>query len=316
MEKSTVDIARGLLQQNMALKAGEQLLIVVDKSTLAIGEALFTAGDELGAKVILMRIQPTGRSGAEPTQAVAQAMATADVVIAATADSLSHTQARRKATAAGVRIATMPGIREEMFGGGAMQADYAKVAALARKLADRLTAAEEAVIEKDGCHLTMSLAGRSAAACSGMCREKGSFGNLPAGEAFIAPLEGTAEGTVIVDGSFAGLGELVGPLKLTFAQGQLIAAEGPDQERLLAMLGDNPLARNLAELGIGTNEGARIIGIVLEDEKVYGTVHIALGSNDGFGGTVAAGIHVDGIIMNPNLYLDGEHVLSGGRILI
>ena len=79
------------------------------------------------------------------------------------------------------------------------------------------------------------------------------------------------------------------------------------------MLGDDPLARNLAELGIGTNEKARIIGVVLEDEKVYGTVHLALGSNDGFGGNVAAGIHVDGIVMNPDLYLDGEQVVGGGR---
>jgi leucyl aminopeptidase (aminopeptidase T) len=316
VKQEMLAIARKLLEYNMALKPGEQLLIVVDETTLTIGDALFSAGTDLGANTILMRMQPTGRSGAEPAEVVAKAMATADVVIAATCDSLSHTKARQEASAAGTRIATMPGIREDVFSGGAMQADYAKVAALAHKLADRLTAAQEAVIEKDGCCLTMSLAGRPGSACTGMCQAKGAFGNLPAGEAFIAPLEGTAEGTVIIDGSFAGLGELKGPLKLTFAQGQLVAVEGPDKERLLALLGDNPLARNLAELGIGTNEGARIIGVVLEDEKVYGTVHVALGSNNGFGGTVTAGIHVDGIVKNPDLYLDGEHVLGGGKILI
>ncbi len=57
----------------------------------------------------------------------------------------------------------------------------------------------------------------------------------------------------------------------------------------------------LAELGIGTNDRARVTGVILEDEKIYGTVHIALGSNDTFGGTVAAGIHVDGIITRPRL---------------
>ncbi|HHV08570.1 MAG TPA: aminopeptidase [Firmicutes bacterium] len=311
-----VDTARSLLKQNMALKAGEELLVIVDETTLTIGKALFEAGEQLQAKAMLLQMQPTGRSGAEPSKTVAKAMATADVVIAATSDSLSHTKARREASAAGVRIATMPGIKEEMFKGGAMQADYAQVAALARKLAQKLTVAKEAVVEKDGCRLTMSLEERQGAACTGMCQEKGDFGNLPAGEAFIAPMEGTAEGTVIIDGSFAGLGELAGPLKLTFSRGQLVEVEGLDKERLLDLLGDNPLARNLAELGIGTNEGARIIGVVLEDEKVYGTIHLALGSNDGFGGNVAAGIHVDGIIMNPDLYLDGEHVLGGGKILI
>ncbi len=316
MKQEMVDTARSLLKQNMAVKAGEELLVIVDETTLTIGKALFEAGEQLQAKAMLLQMQPTGRSGAEPSKTVAKAMATADVVIAATSDSLSHTKARREASAAGVRIATMPGIKEEMFKGGAMQADYAQVAALARKLAQKLTVAKEAVVEKDGCRLTMSLEERQGAACTGMCQEKGDFGNLPAGEAFIAPMEGTAEGTVIIDGSFAGLGELAGPLKLTFSRGQLVEVEGPDKERLLDLLGDNPLARKLAELGIGTNEGARIIGVVLEDEKVYGTIHLALGSNDGFGGNVAAGIHVDGIIMNPDLYLDGEHVLGGGKILI
>lgn len=316
MKQEMLNAARSLLTQNMALKTGEELLVVVDESTFIIGEALFKAGEELGANAILMRMQPTGRSGAEPTKTVAAAMAAADVVIAATRDSLSHTKARRQASAGGVRIATMPGIKEKMFQGGAMQADYEQVAALALKLANKLTAATEAVVEKDGCRLTMSLAGRQGAACTGMCHEPGAFGNLPAGEAFIAPLEGTAEGTVIIDGSFAGLGELAGPLKLTFSAGQLVAIEGPDKERLHALLGDDPLARNLAELGIGTNEKARIIGVVLEDEKVYGTVHLALGSNDGFGGNVAAGIHVDGIVTNPDLYLDGEQVVGGGKILI
>ncbi len=316
MKQEMVDTARSLLKQNMAVKAGEELLVIVDETTLTIGKALFEAGEQLQAKAMLLQMQPTGRSGAEPSKTVAKAMATADVVIAATSDSLSHTKARREASAAGVRIATMPGIKEEMFKGGAMQADYAQVAALARKLAQKLTVAKEAVVEKDGCRLTMSLEERQGAACTGMCQEKGDFGNLPAGEAFIAPMEGTAEGTVIIDGSFAGLGELAGPLKLTFSRGQLVEVEGLDKERLLDLLGDNPLARNLAELGIGTNEGARIIGVVLEDEKVYGTIHLALGSNDGFGGNVAAGIHVDGIIMNPDLYLDGEHVLGGGKILI
>ncbi len=135
MKQEMVDTARSLLKQNMALKAGEELLVIVDETTLTIGKALFEAGEQLQAKAMLLQMQPTGRSGAEPSKTVAKAMATADVVIAATSDSLSHTKARREASAAGVRIATMPGIKEEMFKGGAMQADYAQVAALARKLA-------------------------------------------------------------------------------------------------------------------------------------------------------------------------------------
>ena len=127
-------------------------------------------------------------------------------------------------------------------------------------------------------------------------------------------MEGTAQGEIIIDGSFVGLGALEAPLKLTFEQGDLVAAEGPGSEDLLYMLGDNPLARNLAELGIGTNDQARVIGVILEDEKVWGTAHIALGSNDTFGGQVAAGIHLDGVMMAPELYLDGKLILQAGQL--
>ena len=93
-------------------------------------------------------------------------------------------------------------------------------------------------------------------------------------------------------------------------------AEGADTEQLMAILSGNPAARNLAELGIGTKDKARVTGVILEDEKIYGTVHIALGSNDTFGGTVAAGIHVDGIITRPELSLDGRVLVKDGKALI
>jgi leucyl aminopeptidase (aminopeptidase T) len=81
-------------------------------------------------------------------------------------------------------------------------------------------------------------------------------------------------------------------------------------------LGDNPNARNLAELGIGTNDKARLTGVILEDEKIYGSVHIAMGSNDTFGGKVAAGVHVDAVMRSPELYLDDILVVKDGKIWI
>ena len=316
MTTSLVEIAEHLLRQNLALKDGEQLLIIVDETTLSIGEALFEAGRNLGAKVVEMQIQPLGKSGAEPIPIVSQSMLSADVVVAATAHSLTHTQARKRACAAGARIATMPGITVEMFAGGALAADYEQIAARTHKLADLLTKAKEAVLITGEAQLKMSLESRKAVASTGILHDKGQGGNLPSGEAYIAPVEGTAEGEITIDGSFAGIGILQAPAKLTFCQGAMVDAAGPDSDKLLSLLGDNLLARNLGELGIGTNDKARVIGVVLEDEKVYGTAHIALGSNDTFGGQVAAGIHLDGVIMAPELYLDGEPILRDGHLLI
>lgn len=316
MSESMIRIARRILTRNLGLHPEEQLLVIGDEATQEIAAAFFQAGTEVGARAALVHIQPLGQNGAEPVPVVAQAMAAADVVVAATAHSLTHTQARKKACAAGARVVTMPGITREMFVGGAMTADYEKVAARARRLAEKLTRAKEAVIEKGGFRLRLSLAGRQGVASTGLYQDKGSGGNLPSGEAYIAPVEGTAEGEIVIDGSFAGIGRLSYPLKLIFAGGLLVKSEGPDSSKLWKLLGENPLARNLAELGIGTNDGARLCGNILEDEKVYGTVHIALGSNDTFGGQVAAGIHLDGVILEPKLYLDEELVIESGRLIL
>lgn len=313
-----ISAARRLLTDNMGLKEGESLLIVYDETTLRIGESLFEAGRQLGAKPLALRMPLLSRNGDEPFDAAAQAMASSDVVVAATGTSLTHTQAKKNACRAGARVATMPRITEDMFFYGPITADYNKVAELTGRVNVLLTDAKDAELRSGGCVLRMSLAGRAGVPSTGVYRNPGESGNLPSGESYIAPLEGTAEGEAVIDGSFAGLGVLAAPLTLTFRKGLMVKAQGPDAKRLEAALGDsraNPGARNLAELGIGTNDKARVTGVILEDEKIYGTVHLALGSNDTFGGTVAAGIHLDGVITRPQLLLDGQIIVADGIVL-
>ncbi|MCL4367766.1 MAG: aminopeptidase [Actinobacteria bacterium] len=316
MDESLAKVGADLLKTCMGLKDGESLLVVTDLPTREIGEALFQGGTDAGADAMLMVILPTGRNGAEPPAAVAAAMKQADVVVCPTKFSVTHTQARLEAAKAGARIATMPGITEEMFFKGAVSADYAAVADLSRRVTDLLSKARDARIVKDGKELTMSLEGRDAVASTGLYTEKGQSGNLPTGEAYIAPIEGTAYGETVFDGSIAGIGPLKMPVTVKLEKGLLVDADGPDGKRLLEMLGDAEEARNLGELGVGTNDRARITGVILEDEKVYGTVHLAFGDNSTFGGNTRAGVHIDGIIMKPDLYLDGRLVVSGGKLLI
>lgn len=316
MDESLARVGAELLKTCLGLKQGESLLVVTDLPTREIGEALFQGGTQVGALAMLMVIQPTGRNGAEPPSAVAAAMKQADVVVCPTSFSLTHTQARLEAAKAGARIATMPGITQDMFFEGAVSADYGAVADLSLRVTDLLSNAREARIVKDGKELTMSLAGRNAVASTGLYREKGQSGNLPTGEAYIAPVEGTASGETIFDGSIAGLGPLQKPVAVRLEKGLLVDADGPDGKRLLEMLGDALEARNLGELGVGTNDRARITGVILEDEKVYGTVHLAFGDNSTFGGNTRAGVHIDGIILKPDLYLDGKLIVSGGRLLM
>jgi leucyl aminopeptidase (aminopeptidase T) len=306
--------ASSILASSLALEKGEKLLVVTDPDRHRIGEALFEAGAELGAEAALAVMLPREANGEEPPGHVAAAMVAADVVVAPTTHSLTHTRARQQAAEGGARVATMPGITEDMFREGAITADYAEVERLTKRVAAALDSAREALVVTSRHRLRMSVEGRRAVPSTGVYREPGRSGNLPSGEAFLAPQEGTAEGELLVDGSIAGVGRLTEPVLLEIAEGMLVFASGPDGERLMSLLDRSEEGRNVAELGIGTNDKARLTGVTLEDEKIYGTIHIAFGSNDTFGGTVAAGVHLDAVVLEPELYLDDRLVVGQGRV--
>lgn len=315
MNEPIIEISMKTLADCLGLKAGESFLVVTDDTRKDLAESLYEAGKRIGAEAMLMVMKERGKSGEEPPAAVAAAMVSAQAVVCITKHSLTHTQARKQAAAAGARVATMPGITEDMFLEGAIAADYTQVKALTEKVTDMLTGARKVRIEKDGRSLEFSIEGRDGVPSTGMYLEPGQSGNLPSGEAYIAPVEGSAAGQIVVDGSIAGVGKLAGPIVLNVENGRLVAAEGGEEGvKLLQMLGDGD-GRLLGEFGIGTNEKARITGVVLEDEKVYGTIHVAFGSNNTFGGTVAAGVHIDCVVGKPDVYLDDELIMKHGELI-
>ena len=245
---------------------------------------------------------------------VAAAMLAADVIVCPMSTSITHTKAKIAAVQAGARIATMPGISEDMFSQGAMTADYGVVMDLTLRVTDLLSKASTARIEKEGHTLTLDLSGRPGVPSPGVYREKGQGGNLPSGEAYIAPLEDSSNGTMVIDGSMVGVGLLSSPLTVTVKDGRLQSITGADADKLGILL-ENERNSTLCELGIGTNECALLTGNILEDEKIYGTVHIAFGTNASFGGATTADCHLDGIIVNPTLYLDDELVIDRGTFV-
>ena len=244
-------------------------------------------------------------------------MKAADVFIAPTSKSLSHTRARREANQNGTRGATLPGITEETMQ-RTLVANYWKIRERSIKYTEILNKGKRVrLITKAGTNITLSIEGRRAYADTGIYTESGSFGNLPAGEAYIAPIEGTAEGIIVIDGSMAGIGVLDKPIILRVEKGYVSEiSEGRSAnilENILNKYGKE--AKNIAELGIGTNDQAIITGFTLEDEKVMGTVHIAVGDNSSFSGKVEVNSHLDGIINKPTLFIDGEKIIDGGKLL-
>lgn len=289
------------------VKKGESVLIVVDTATpLSISESLFRTARDIGCEVMVVTMLPRTRHGEEPPHAVAEAMKNADVVIAPTTLSLTHTQARINACRAGARFASMPGITERMMESGGITADCRKINEIAIKLNKKLADAHEVrIITESGTDIVFDVEGCIWMMDTGLCHEPGCSSNLPSGELYIAPKD--ANGVFVVDGSMSGLGILDSPLVFTAKNRYVTDIEGKHAEKLKTMLDKvGKKGRNIAELGIGINPEARLIGNVLEDEKVANTVHIALGDNSTFGGDVVAGIHLDGIITKPKIFVDNE----------
>lgn len=306
---------RIVLEDCLDVKEKETVLIVTDDNKLAIGESLYDEAKAMGAEAMLMVMKPRKVSGEEPPLAIAEAMKTADVIICPTTSSLTHTNAKINAVKAGARFASMPGITEEMFMEGAITADYNEVERLTLEFTELLTNAKEAKIIKDGYSLTMNLEGRKGIPSTGIYKNPGEAGNLPSGEAYIAPVEGTSEGEIIIDGSMVGMGILEEPVYIKVKDGKIIELKGKNTEKVNILL-ENDNNSSLGELGIGTNPAARLTGVILEDEKIYGTVHIAFGTNTSFGGTIKADCHIDGVILKPTLYLDDILVIEEGELKV
>jgi len=170
-------------------------------------------------------------------------------------------------------------------------------------------------MSEKGTDILLSLKGRKADPDFGIIHNKGEFGNLPAGEAYIAPLEGKSDGVIVADGAIAGIGKLEDVVTITVKDGIASSIENC-AELETALDAHGPLARSVAELGVGTNKKATVTGNILEDEKAMGTVHIAMGNNLLFGGTVDVPVHLDCIILHPTLILDDTVIIEKGKHLM
>lgn len=240
------------------------------------------------------------------------------VIIAMSNNSTSHTNYRKLACHAGARFASLPHFDPEMFA-TSMTVDWNALAKRTAHLVSAINRAEWVYVEcPNGTVMHICKRGRNADGDDGLLTKPGSFGNLPAGEAYFAPLEGESHGIMVLE--WGPTSKLETPLKLTITEGRLTHIEGndPHRHRLEEKFSENQNCWNLAELGIGTNDKASRPDNVLEAEKIMGTIHLALGDNTGFGGTVAAPFHEDYVFYKPTVTLvmpDGteEIILDGGK---
>ena len=310
--------ARVAVVDCMGMKPGETVLVITDEPLRMIGHALWQAAKGEGNEALLVEIVPRKTNGENPPAPVAELMTKVDLVLCPTSKSLTHTDARRAASAKGVRIGTLPGVTEEIMV-RCMNADYHAIAERTHRLCRILEESSVVRVKAPaGTDITMPIKGRKAHASTGLFREKGLWGNLPTGEAYLAPVEGVSNGVVVVDGSMASVGMVKEPIRIEVRDGFAEdVTGGPEAKRLVELFAPHgKAARTVAEFGIGTNDKAILSGVILEDEKVMGTIHIAFGDNASMGGSVHVASHLDGLVKSPDVWFDDRQIMKAGKFVI
>ena len=244
-----------------------------------------------------------------------------DAFIALSNFSTTHTLFRRILTdVCGARYASIPLFDEQMFS-GPMAVDWQEMRQRTEKVKNILNETKMVeIFTPQGTHLEIYLNGRVVLSDTGDLSKKASCSNLPAGEVYFAPKEGKTKGTMVIE--YSPTTRLKNPLILHIEKGNLSSIEGDDpfKKRLNTIFKRIPLAKNIAELGIGTNDKAKRADNILEAEKILGTVHIAFGDNTSFGGNVSVPFHEDYIQFYPTVVLHKEKgnflLLQGGELCI
>lgn len=316
-QKQLSDASIIALRDCMGLKSNETLLVITDEIKRDIGIALHEAGKGIAKESMLIEIKSGEINGQEPPEAVAEMMRKVDVVVCPTAKSLTHTDARRNAVKEGVRVGTMPGITVDAMA-RCLSADYDRIISLTDFIADKMEGISTIrVVTKKGTDVTMPVKDRMILRSKGVLREKGESGNLPSGEVYLAPWEDKTNGRVVVDGSMAGIGMIKQPIVIDIVNGYAESITGGPQADELAKMLDKVGrdARSVAEFGIGTNYKAKLTGLILEDEKVFGTIHIAFGNNITMGGKISVSSHLDGLVTEPDVYFDDKLIMQKGKLL-
>ena len=311
--------ARILVDICGVVRIGEKVVIATDTDKLQIADIIAKTCIERGAEVIVISMIPRKNHGEEPPIPFAATLREADVVFAVTSFSLFHTNARIEACKKGVRWVNLPDFSMQMLREGGLFVDFHKQRVKAEKIGQILSSGSSVrVITDKGTDIQFSIAGRDAIVESGISDKPGMVNSPPDIECSIAPLEGTAKGKIIIDGSIVlpGLGPLREDVILRILGGSVTEIEGSEEAILFKKILKSAQEKevyNIGEFGIGLNPKCKICGSMLEDEGVYGTIHFGIGDNHTMGGCVEASMHTDVVVKNPTVFIDEKMVIKSGK---
>jgi hypothetical protein len=304
-----VESARRAMVNVLELEPSDRVLVVKDPECLRCSEAFYEAAREHGCATSAYLLPEAGRPLERMPDGMADTIEDVDVVINAMSGSSDEVPFRIEwltlLEKRGLRVGHSPNINEDMMDGGPMDVDYGIMAERAVRLIQALAGARSVrLTTQSGSDLSLDIEGRRFVSDVRITTtEKGC--NLPCGEVYCAPVENGANGTLVVDGPIGGEGPPPSPVTLEVEAGRVISVRCADpawETRITQLLDTDDGARVIAELGIGLNPKARLVGIMLEDEKADRTAHVAFGSNIGTpGGVNESATHIDYLVHRPTI---------------
>jgi aminopeptidase len=318
-----VDKLRISLKEIMGIRKGEVALIVYDDYAKDVcditGKALEREGVTVYEYLIPEFRRPLMSTPADLTELMG--MARPDLVFNQMKGLAEETPFRIslhcEESMYGARVGHSPDINMDMIE-HAMTADFTDIKKRSDALKKRFFGVNTVhVTTSAGTDISFSIEGRGFS--DDLSIDRGKAGNLPAGEIWCAPVEQSMNGTIVCDGSIGDLGRVEEPLIIMVKNGKIMSLVSKDLDmsaevdRLVHVDDDASL---VGEFGIGLNPKARLTGLMLEDEKVAGTVHIAFGQNtDMIGGQNNSMTHRDFLFLAPDIVTDSGDVIMKNGVL-
>ncbi|HQS58870.1 MAG: hypothetical protein B7Y56_12590 [Gallionellales bacterium 35-53-114] len=305
------------------LNKNDRVLILCDSSTRDIAEAFASRALRVNPTTELLEIPALPNHGAEPSNNAKEAMCRSTLILSLCRYSLAHSQARFDSANAGARFLSLPLYDWNLLNDECLRTDYAEHASRVQRFADAFTNGREIhVTTAAGTNIRLGIAGRIGNYCPGLVRNAGDLGSPPDIEANVSPIENSAEGIVVVDGSITmpGLGLLETPVEMDVRSGRVVAFRSKNEayvDCLNKLFGESgSLRRVVAECGVGLNPAAKLTGTMLTDEGALGCVHFGLGANHTMGGLNRVDFHLDFVFRDVSLSVDGNQLLNFGVPLI
>jgi len=323
------------------VKAASNVLVLSDTAhDPRVWQAIMSVCQELGADTTLALFERRPADYYDPPPAVCEAMLHADMNVLVASTGMLHSAANFRAMEAGTPCICMDGgMTLEFLQSGAITEDMTKVAERKHFVATNVfgAAAKECrVTSRYGTDFTYHVEDRITVpplpASSfdpykiiDFSKEENRKGNLlyyllPTGEYNVAPIEGTAHGRLVIDLTMHHIGRIHEPMTWHVERGRVVDITGGAEARILrdylAEYGDENAYMCPAEASVGVNAKAVVRGIQREDKNILGSMHFGLGTNADVGGSIVSKIHLDGVILEPTLYVDGVKRIDDGRFLV